>query len=162
MALSKIFNSYQILGLKIGASPGEVRRAYLDLVKKCHPDKFIHDSEEQRKTQEKLIEINQAYNDLRVYFADPNIFFNEKRDYSNTTNSPKSETVSPKTPPQAKFKTIKINRPNPINQTVQKNELQNHEPNRLKYLIAVAVILIVVTLVIFYTDVPAGLLSLLG
>jgi curved DNA-binding protein CbpA len=55
---------YQILGLKAGASREEVKAAYRDMAKVWHPDRFLHDPQLQRKAQEKLKEINEAYKEL--------------------------------------------------------------------------------------------------
>tara|TARA_B100000315_G_C14503677_1_gene553530 strand:- start:516 stop:956 length:441 start_codon:yes stop_codon:yes gene_type:complete len=56
---------YEILELKPGASAEEIKRAYKDLVKVWHPDRFSHDPQLQQKAQEKLKEINEAYEQLR-------------------------------------------------------------------------------------------------
>ncbi|MBZ5523709.1 MAG: J domain-containing protein [Acidobacteriia bacterium] len=60
-----IYESCLVLGLNPGASSGEVRRAYLLLVKRWHPDQFAQDSSLQHKAEEKLKEINEAYAILR-------------------------------------------------------------------------------------------------
>jgi hypothetical protein len=52
---------YKILGLEPDASAGEVKQAYRDLAKVWHPDRFEHDTRLQRKAQDKLKEINKAY-----------------------------------------------------------------------------------------------------
>ena len=44
-----------------------VREAYLEMVKVWHPDRFSHDPRLQEKAQEKLKEINLAYENLRDY-----------------------------------------------------------------------------------------------
>lgn len=53
-----------ILGLKHGASPDEIRTAYRELVKVWHPDRFADDKNLQVKAQEKLSEINRAFEEL--------------------------------------------------------------------------------------------------
>jgi curved DNA-binding protein CbpA len=55
---------YEILGLKRGATAGEIKQSYLDLAKVWHPDRFAHDPKLQEKAQEKLKEINNAYDIL--------------------------------------------------------------------------------------------------
>src|SRR6267378_654984 len=56
---------YYLLGLSPGASPEELKAAHRDLAKVWHPDRFLHDPRLQAKAQEKLKEINEAYDQLR-------------------------------------------------------------------------------------------------
>ena len=51
----------ELLGVAPGASAKELKEAYRDLAKVWHPDRFSHDPRLQRKAQEKLKEINEAY-----------------------------------------------------------------------------------------------------
>lgn len=60
--------SYQILGLKPDASPEEARQAYRDLVNVWHPDRFLHDERLRLIAQEKLKEINGAYELVKAQF----------------------------------------------------------------------------------------------
>lgn len=55
---------YEILGLKPGASQERIKEAFRDLVKVWHPDRFSHDPKLQKKAQERLKEINLAYQRL--------------------------------------------------------------------------------------------------
>jgi hypothetical protein len=55
---------YELLGVRPGASARELKEAYRDLAKVWHPDRFSHDPRLQRKAQEKLKEINEAYERL--------------------------------------------------------------------------------------------------
>jgi DnaJ-domain-containing protein 1 len=55
---------YAILGLQPDASFQEVKQAYKQLVKRCHPDLFFHNPQLRQKAQEVLTKINQAYNEL--------------------------------------------------------------------------------------------------
>jgi hypothetical protein len=57
---------YNLLGLRPGASSAELKAAHRDLAKVWHPDRFHHDPRLQQKAQEKLKEINEAYNRLRA------------------------------------------------------------------------------------------------
>jgi DnaJ like chaperone protein len=53
---------YQILGLKRGASQGQVKKAYRDLAFSCHPDKVAHLGPEYvGVAEEKFKTINEAY-----------------------------------------------------------------------------------------------------
>lgn len=56
-------NPYEILGIKEGASEDEIKRAYRELVKKYHPDQY-HDNPLSKLAEEKLREINEAYDFL--------------------------------------------------------------------------------------------------
>ena len=53
-------NPYKVLGVNEGASQEEIRAAYLQLVKKYHPDRYT-DPDLKRIANEKLVEINEAY-----------------------------------------------------------------------------------------------------
>lgn len=53
-------NPYKVLGVSENASQEEIRAAYLELVKKYHPDKYA-DNPLKELAGEKLKEINQAY-----------------------------------------------------------------------------------------------------
>ena len=59
--------SYEILGIRNGASPTEIRRAYLELVQKYHPDKVFNLADEYKViAEEKMKELNAAYDLLKV------------------------------------------------------------------------------------------------
>ena len=53
-------NAFEILGLKEDADEQQIRQAYHQLAKACHPDQF-KDAETQRQAQEKMIQLNLAY-----------------------------------------------------------------------------------------------------
>lgn len=53
--------AYDLLGVKPGVSIRELKAAHRDLAKVWHPDRFMHDPRLQEKAQEKLKEINEAY-----------------------------------------------------------------------------------------------------
>ncbi len=57
-------NPYKVLGVSENASQEEIRHAYLELVKKYHPDKYT-DNPLKDLANEKLKEINQAYDLLQ-------------------------------------------------------------------------------------------------
>lgn len=56
--------AYEVLGVKPGVSDRELKAAHRDLAKVWHPDRFVHDPRLQQKAQEKLKEINEAYEQL--------------------------------------------------------------------------------------------------
>jgi len=53
--------AYELLGVKPGVPMRELKAAHRDLAKVWHPDRFQHDPRLQEKAQEKLKEINEAY-----------------------------------------------------------------------------------------------------
>jgi curved DNA-binding protein CbpA len=55
------------LGLEAGASREAVKKAYRDLSKVWHPDRFAEDPSLQRKAEDQLKAINDAYQQLRSY-----------------------------------------------------------------------------------------------
>ncbi len=55
---------YDLLGVSPGVSAGELKTAHKDMAKVWHPDRFLHDPRLQKKAQEKLKEINEAYDQL--------------------------------------------------------------------------------------------------
>jgi len=59
---------FEILGLKPGSSEGEVKQAYKDLVNVWHPDRFNNNARLQQKAQEKLKEINAAYEYIKSFY----------------------------------------------------------------------------------------------
>jgi curved DNA-binding protein CbpA len=80
----------ELLGLKPGASAQEIKAAYRDLAKVWHPDRFAHDARLQEKAQNKLKEINEAYEALLT------------GTFKRTSNSPPrsaSETRGPQSSP---------------------------------------------------------------
>ncbi|MBE6049729.1 MAG: J domain-containing protein [Clostridium sp.] len=78
-------NPYEVLGVKPGASQEEIKSAYRKLVKQYHPDQFA-DNPLQSLAQEKLAEINEAYNMLSNGGAG-NGSYSNNNSYSSNTNS---------------------------------------------------------------------------
>lgn len=58
-------DGYRILDLDPAASDDEVKRAWRDLTNVWHPDRFGHDPRLQRKAEEKLKTILEAYETVR-------------------------------------------------------------------------------------------------
>ena len=58
---------YRILGVKDGASQEEIKKAYRQLAKEHHPDKFVNATDSEKKYNEsKMKEINEAYENLKI------------------------------------------------------------------------------------------------
>ena len=56
-------NPYKVLGIKEGASYDEIKRAYRELAKKYHPDRYQNNPLADL-AEEKMREINEAYDAL--------------------------------------------------------------------------------------------------
>ena len=61
---------YEVLGVGPTATTDEVRAAYLVLVKAWHPDRFAAEPTLAARAEERLKEINAAYEDARVWTAE--------------------------------------------------------------------------------------------
>lgn len=59
---------YEVLGLKRGASEGQIKTAYRELVKKYHPDKYQNNPLADL-AEEKLREVNEAYETLMRQYS---------------------------------------------------------------------------------------------
>ena len=66
---SEINRCYRVLELEPGASLEQVKQAWRELVKVWHPDRFPNDAKLQRKAQERLKEINLAYERLEEFLT---------------------------------------------------------------------------------------------
>jgi hypothetical protein len=86
---------YALLEVKPGASPEEVRRAYLDLVKVWHPDRFPNDPRLTAKADQRLMEINLAYERLRAPVASDDC----KSASSAVTDDSQGEPPTPESKP---------------------------------------------------------------
>jgi hypothetical protein len=57
--------AFEVLALRPGATPVQIKEAYRDLVKVWHPDRFGSDARLRVKAEEKLQRINEAYRVLQ-------------------------------------------------------------------------------------------------
>jgi hypothetical protein len=78
----------ELLGLKAGASAQEIKAAYRDLAKVWHPDRFAHDPRLQEKAQNKLKEINEAYEALTTANFNRSTSARRAQYESNTEHAP--------------------------------------------------------------------------
>ena len=60
---------FEILELDHNASLEDARQAYRDQVKFFHPDRFLNDPRQREKAEEKLREVNEAYERVKVVLA---------------------------------------------------------------------------------------------
>jgi hypothetical protein len=61
---------FRLLDLPPGASLDEVKRSYRELAKVWHPDRFAHDPSLLRTSQEKMKQLNHAYQQLSALLAE--------------------------------------------------------------------------------------------
>jgi outer membrane protein assembly factor BamE (lipoprotein component of BamABCDE complex) len=108
---SEIKRAYQILELELGASLEQVKQAWREQVKVWHPDRFPNDAKMQRKAQERLKDINGAYELLCQFLADGTSPRGGHTNSSNTKNErdqkskeAKTERGEPPSPPGESFK----------------------------------------------------------
>ncbi|MEG4283756.1 J domain-containing protein [Microcoleus sp. A006_D1] len=71
--MADINRCYEILEIEPGASLEEIKRAYRDLAFVWHPDRFAHNDRLQQKAQQRLTEINQAYQELVLFVTQPEL-----------------------------------------------------------------------------------------
>lgn len=69
--MGDIDRCYEILEIEPGASQEEIKRAYRDLAFVWHPDRFAHNDRLQQKAEQRLTEINQAYEELMLFLTQP-------------------------------------------------------------------------------------------
>jgi hypothetical protein len=54
-------HAYRVLGVLPNSSALEIRRAYRQLAKTWHPDRVAHDSPQQQRATQRMLEINEAF-----------------------------------------------------------------------------------------------------
>ena len=64
----KLDQCIELLGLEPGAAPEEMNQAYRDLVNVWHPDRFGDNERLRKKAEEKLKDINAAYEYIKSYY----------------------------------------------------------------------------------------------
>jgi molecular chaperone DnaJ len=84
-------NPYDVLGIKPGASQDEIKSAYRKLIKQYHPDKFI-DNPLKNLAEEKMIEINKAYDALTKDSGNNNYNYSSSNNSSNYNNTASSNS----------------------------------------------------------------------
>ncbi len=79
-------NPYEVLGVARGASQKEIKKAYLDLVKKYHPDKH-KDNPLSGLAEERFKEIQAAYDMLKNGSGNANNGYSSTRSNSSYSNT---------------------------------------------------------------------------
>ncbi|MEG4998971.1 J domain-containing protein [Microcoleus sp. B4-D4] len=69
--MADINRCYEILEIEPGASLEEIKRSYRDLAFVWHPDRLPPGDRLQQKAEQRLIEINQAYEELVLFLSQP-------------------------------------------------------------------------------------------
>lgn len=99
---SEINRCYRALELEPGASLEQVKQAWRELVKVWHPDRFPNDAKMQHKAQERLKDINGAYEILSRFLASGTPPSGSQATSSNArgrNDSPSSETKTGQSAP---------------------------------------------------------------
>lgn len=83
----------EILGVDASVTSDELKKVYRELVKEWHPDRLLHNPSLQKTAQQRLQEINEAYDHLLALMADPQFR------PSAHTNKPSREAAAEPRPP---------------------------------------------------------------
>jgi curved DNA-binding protein CbpA len=68
----KSINEYcKILGVDSSVTAEELKKVYRELVKEWHPDRLLHNPSLHKTAQQRLQEINEAYDQLQAHLANP-------------------------------------------------------------------------------------------
>ena len=69
--MKSINEYYKILGVDSSVTAEELKKIYRELVKEWHPDRLLHNPSLHKTAQQKLQEINEAYDQLLAHLANP-------------------------------------------------------------------------------------------
>ena len=82
---------HKILGVTYNASPEDIKAAYKRLAKQWHPDKWLNDKEKRLQAEEKMKDINEAYDALKNSKSSTNTSSYSWKADKATTSKPKSK-----------------------------------------------------------------------
>ena len=96
----------RVLGVDSRATSRELKKAYRGLVKKWHPDQFLHDPRRLKDAKEKLQEINEAYHALQRLLLDPKKHMSQspRRPTQRTSTAPRKANTASKKISNARIK----------------------------------------------------------
>ena len=101
---------FQILEVAPNAPIEEVTRAHRDFIKVWHPDRFVDDDRLRQKAEEKLKDLNRAYETLSKYLSD---VAEQTRKYAGSSHGQDMDPhYSPTPDPPAEEKSSRFNRGN--------------------------------------------------
>ena len=86
--MKSISEYYKILGVDSSVTAEELKKVYRELVKEWHPDRLLHNPSLHKTAQQRLQEINEAYDQLLAHLANP-----EPRS-SPPKNEPRRDTAA--------------------------------------------------------------------
>jgi len=86
--MKSISEYYKILGVDSDVTAEELKKVYRELVKEWHPDRLLHNPSLHKTAQQRLQEINEAYDQLQAHLANP------KPQSSAPKNEPSRDTAA--------------------------------------------------------------------
>lgn len=98
--LEDILKCYQTLGLAPGAGPKAVKKAYRDLVKRWHPDRFQPEAQKRPEAEEKIKEINLAFEKIQELQPSDLLMIRASQTVNHPPRTSASTQPKPKSKPQ--------------------------------------------------------------
>jgi molecular chaperone DnaJ len=126
-------NPYKVLGIKEGASYDEIKRAYRELAKKYHPDRY-RDNPLSDLADEKMREINEAYDTL-MKNAGGAYQYQESYDqtYENSSASQGQKATGSQYQSQSSYSSQYQSQQQSQNQSQNQNQNQSRYQNQYGY-----------------------------
>jgi hypothetical protein len=137
-------NPYKILGVSSNATDEEIKKAYLELAKKYHPDR---NPDFDKEANEKLKELNQAY----AMLTDPKAKGRVDNAVTSkqTTGSQTQQKTSPNATPVVRSVTPQVQKRKPLikkppTETETENQTKQQKKRRNTILVATAIVALIV------------------
>ena len=96
---------FEILEIDSGAAPDEAKQAYKDIVNVWHPDRFSNNPRLKRKAEEKLKEVNVAYETVESFLSGKKEVEPEQKTTPQAQAKAEPEYYKAQAEPQASHKT---------------------------------------------------------